>query len=158
MVLRDWYIHRANTKRQEEADARELAPYQAYLDKAIKRLLAEERTIRVHRRGRTRHPQISLVKALLKLPSKSLGALEDRFWEARYPKNTANHFKRAFLEWLRTPNPPIVSHDPQEHVRRFSEIHKTPFLKGYEEGYRQGREEARPNRAEPTEYLGKNDY
>lgn len=160
MVLRDWYIHRANTKRQEQSDACELAPYQEYLDEAIDRLLARERTIRVHHLGRTRRPQISLAQTLVKLPIKSLSALEDRFCEARYSKNTADQLRRAFLEWLATTKPHLDSPDPQEHVRRFSEIHKTPFLKGYDEGYREGGEAARRNRAtqraQPTENNGKN--
>ena len=147
MVLRYWYIQHENKKRQQEADARELAPYLDYLDEAIERMLAQERAVLARRRARRRHIQISLLEALVKLPLKSLETLESRFWEAQYPKTLADELKREFRDWLRTTKPYLDSHDPQEHVRRFSEIYKGPILKAYEEGYEEGREESRRNRA-----------
>ena len=147
MGLRHLYIEHDNKKRQQEADARELVPYQEYLDEAIERALAHEREILAPRGERTPRPQISLAKALVKLPIKSLGALEDRFLEVRREKRLKDQFRRKFLHWLRTTKPYLDSHDPQEHVRRFSEIYKGPILKAYEEGYEEGREESRRNRA-----------
>ncbi len=139
MVLRHLYIEHDNKKRQQEADDRELAPYQDYLDEAIERALAQEREILEPRGERMPRTQISLAKALVKLPIKSLGALEDRFLEVRREKRLKNQFRREFLHWLRTTKPHLASHDPQKHVRRFADIYKTPFRKAYEEGYREGR-------------------
>ena len=98
MVLRDWYVYRENRTRQEEADTRELTPYQDYLDEAIERMLAQERTILARRRARRRRAQISLLEALVKLRLKSLETLESRFWEAQYPKTLVDEFKREFLD------------------------------------------------------------
>ena len=98
MVLRDWYVYRENRKRQEEADARELTPYQDYLDEAIERALAQERALLARRRARRRRAQISLLEALVKLPLKSLETLESRFWKAQYPKTLVDEFKREFLD------------------------------------------------------------
>ena len=113
MVLRDWYIYRENRTRQELADARELAPYQVFLDEAIELMLAQERAILARRRARRRRTQISLLEALVKLPLKSLETLESRFWEAQYPKTLADELKREFLDCLRTTKPYLDSHDPQ---------------------------------------------
>ena len=110
-------------------------------------MLAQERAILARRRARRRRTQITLLEALVKLALKSLETLESRFWEAQYPKTLAEELKRGFRDWLRTTKPYLDSHDPQEHVRRFSEIYKGPILKSYEEGYKQGREESRRNRA-----------
>ena len=81
--------------------------------------------------------------ALVKLPFKSLGALEDRFLEVRREKRLADQFRREFLHWLRTTKPYLESHDPQEHVQRFSKTFKGPMRKAREEGYREGRRIAR---------------
>ena len=143
MVLRYWYIQHENKKRQQEADARELAPYLDYLDEAIERMLAQERAVLARRRARRRHIQISLLEALVKLPLKSLETLESRFWEAQYPKTLADELKREFRDWLRTTKPYLDSHDPQEHVRRFAKTFKGPMRKAREEGYREGRRIAR---------------
>ena len=143
MVLRHLYIEHDNKKRQQEADARELVPYQEYLDEAIERALAHEREILAPRGERTPRPQISLAKALVKLPIKSLGAVENRFLEVRREKRLKDQFKRKFLHWLRTTKPHLESHDPQEHVQRFAKTFKGPMRKAREEGYREGRRIAR---------------
>ena len=161
MVLRDWYIQHESKKRQQEADDRELAPYADYLDEAIERVLAKEREIRAPRRERTRRPQISLAKALVKLPTKSLEALVDRHWKGQREKHLADQFRREFLNWVRTTKPHLDSSDPQEHVRRFSESYKTPLIKAYEEAYQQGvaqgLAEVRRERATAREHNAKNE-
>ena len=164
MVLRDWYIQHENKKRQKEVDDRDLAPYQEYLNEAIERAWAQEREILGRREERRRRPRISLAEALVKLPIKSLGSLEDRFWDVQREKRRADQYRREFLHWLRTTKPHLGLHDPQEQVQRFSEIYKTPFLKAYEEAYQQGLAqglaEARRDRAaahgQPDGHNGKN--
>ena len=138
MVLRYWYIQHENKKRQKEVDDRDLSPYQEYLNEAIERAWAQEREILGRREERRRRPRISLAEALVKLPIKSLGSLEDRFWDVQREKRRADQYRREFLHWLRTTKPHLGLHDPQEQVQRFSEIYKTPFLKAYEQAYQQG--------------------
>ena len=158
MVLRHLYIQHENKKRQQEADDRELAPYQDYLDEAIERVLAQERAILAPRREVGRRPQISLAKALVKLPLKSIQELDDRIWDLRREKRLADQFRREFLDWLRTTKPYVVSHDPQEHVQRFSKTFKGPFQKAREEGIREGRRIAREEReAAKTNIAGRED-
>ena len=149
MVLRYLYIQHENKKRQQEVDDRELAPYQEYLDEAIERALAQEREILTPRGERKRRPQISLAKALVKLPIKSLQEFDNRLWIARREKRLKDQFRREFLHWLRTTKPHPDSHDPQEHVNRFDGKFEWPILNAYEEGIIEGHRSAREEKEAP---------
>ena len=155
MVLRDWYIQHESKKRQEEADARELAPYRDYLDEAFEHALDQERAILKGSRSKRPRRRISLAEALIKLPLKSIQDVENRFWEAQRGKDLDDQFRREFLNWLRTTKPHLGPHDPQERVQRFSETFKGPVREAYEEGYGAAREEMRrsesANRAKSTD-------
>ena len=147
MVIRHLLIQHEKKKQQQEIDDLALAPYREYLDEAIESALVQEREDRASNLSRRRRPRISLAKAIVKLPTKSLGALEDRFWDARFEKRFAERFRHEFLDWLRTAEPYLESHEPRKLVQHFAKLFDDPIQMAYERGVQAGREELRNEQA-----------
>ena len=156
MVLRHLYIQHENKKRQQEADAAELAPYADCLNHEFERLLRQEREILERHSARRRRVRISLAKALLKLPVKSISELDHRFWEKRHRKHRADQFRLGFLGWIRRINPPDGRENPSKYVRIYAQNNKGPLLEAYEKGLEEGRRIAREElKASRTKLTGR---
>ena len=143
MVLRHLYIQHENNKRQQEADAAELAPYLDSLNREFERLLRQEREISERHSAKRRRAQISLATALLKLPIKSIRELDHRFWEKRHRKYRADQFRIGFLAWIRRIKPPDGPENPSKYVRIYGQNNKGPLLEAYEKGLEEGHRIAR---------------
>ena len=140
MVLRHLLEKRDARKEREDELAAELAPYEGYLHQEFERMLAEEREILERHRANGSRAEITLATALLKLPIKSLSAIDDRFRNRRIRKSRAVQFRRQFLEWLWRTTPSEVCDDPLKLVLQYHREHKGPLLEAYEKGFERGRQ------------------